>query len=148
MFLAYLTIRGKENGSDIVYTHNASGEKYTVGKVGEWISLQFRVYENKLEVIADETLVGTFEGTWKSAAAVATSAYDNLQVTVCMQNKGDYYFDNLYLYHICDSELGGSDDEPKQQGSEVPFYVACGALALLSVASIAIVVIIRVKEKK
>ena len=120
MFLAYLTIRGKENGSDIVYTHNASGEKYTVGKVGEWISLQFRVYDTKLEVVADDTLIGTFEGTWKSAAAVATSAYDNLQVTVCMQNKGDYYFDNLYVRHICDSELGGGsgDSGETDDGSE------------------------------
>ena len=43
--------------------------------------------------------------------------------------------------------LGGSDDEPKEMGSEVPFYVACGLLAALSVASIATVIIIRAKEK-
>ena len=43
--------------------------------------------------------------------------------------------------------IGGSD-EPEEEGSEVPFYVACGALAALSVASIATVVTIRIKEKR
>lgn len=44
--------------------------------------------------------------------------------------------------------LGGADDETKEKGSEVPFYVACGALAVLSVASVATVVTIRIKEKR
>ncbi|MBR3686584.1 MAG: hypothetical protein IKL66_03775 [Clostridia bacterium] len=43
--------------------------------------------------------------------------------------------------------IGGSD-EPEEEGSEVPFYVACGALVALSVASIATVVTIRIKQKR
>lgn len=44
--------------------------------------------------------------------------------------------------------IGGTDGETKEKGSEVPFYVACGALAALSVASVATVVTIRIKEKR
>lgn len=44
--------------------------------------------------------------------------------------------------------IGGSNDEPKEKGSEIPFYVACGSLAALSVASVATVITIRIKEKR
>ena len=107
MFLAYLTLLGKDNGSDIIYRHNTAGDKYVVGKVGEWISIQIRVYDNKLELIVGETLVETFEGTWNNATAEAATAYDNLRITVCKGNQGDFYFDNLYVHHVYDSELGG-----------------------------------------
>ncbi len=43
--------------------------------------------------------------------------------------------------------VGGSEDEPKENGSEVPFYAACISLAALSVTSVVVVVVIRIKEK-
>lgn len=42
---------------------------------------------------------------------------------------------------------GSDDEEQKDTGSQVPFYIACAALAGLSVASIVTVVIIRIKSK-
>ena len=49
-------------------------------------------------------------------------------------------------------DLGGvlppaNPSDQKPQGSQVPFYIACGALAALSVASIVVVVIIKIKTR-
>lgn len=44
-------------------------------------------------------------------------------------------------------DIEGSEEEEVDAGSQVPFYIACVALAGLSVASIVTVVIIRVKSK-
>lgn len=41
----------------------------------------------------------------------------------------------------------GGDEEPVETGSQMPFYIACGVLAGLSLASIATVVVIRIKCK-
>lgn len=44
--------------------------------------------------------------------------------------------------------IGGDTNTPTDKGSELPFHIACGSLAALSVASIASVVTIRAKDKK
>lgn len=44
-------------------------------------------------------------------------------------------------------DIEGSDEEKVDTGSQVPFYIACAALAGLSVASIITVVIIRIRNK-
>ncbi len=42
---------------------------------------------------------------------------------------------------------GGDGQPPESEGSKLPFYIACAGLALLSLSSIASVLIIRAKEK-
>ncbi len=41
----------------------------------------------------------------------------------------------------------GPSGEQTPQGSQVPFYIACGALATLSVASIVVIVVIKIKTR-
>ncbi len=41
----------------------------------------------------------------------------------------------------------GTGEEPAETGSQMPFYIACVALAGLSIASIAVVIEIRIREK-
>ena len=48
--------------------------------------------------------------------------------------------------NIGDSDLLGTDDAEKK-GSEMPFYIACACLALLSLLSVATVVVIRTKNR-
>lgn len=47
--------------------------------------------------------------------------------------------------------IGGIDDpsssDKTPQGSQMPFYIACGALAALSIASIVIVIVIKIKSR-
>ena len=44
--------------------------------------------------------------------------------------------------------IGGDTNTPTDKGSELPFQIACGSLAALSVASVTSVVAIKIKDKK
>ncbi len=116
-FLPYFSIK---EDSLITFKHNVGGNSYEIGKIGEWISIQIRIYDDTLELVVNGELVDTFSGTWKSVAAPAVSAYSNLQIIVCMGNQGDFYFDNMYVHHLCDSELGDSEGGDTPDNPDTP----------------------------
>jgi hypothetical protein len=80
------------------------------------------------ETTAEET---TEEDTTEESTETETSSEDETKSEV-----------------ILPGGIGGDTNTPTDKGSELPFHIACGSLAALSVASIASVVTIRVKDKK
>lgn len=122
-------------GGDVEET---SEESETIGFLPPWDDTETSAEE--------ETTIPQYDNTDETTSVVIESTTEEPSVEETTTENGEE--DTKTEIPTAPGELGGSDDEPKQQGSEIPFYIACGVLAALSVASIATVAVIKAGEKR
>ena len=115
-------------------TEERTEEETTEETVPEYVNTE-EPTEETTEDVTEETAESTSDATTEEPSQEETAPEESED-----ESKSEIT--------IIPGGIGGSGDEPEEKGSEMPFYIACGALALLSVASISTVTAIRIKEKR
>jgi len=107
-------------------------------------------YENTEEKLPEES---TEEASKDTAEATTEATTEETTEETTEDSSDESNSDNgeensKHEIPIKPGGVGGTGDVPTDNGSEMPFYIACGSLGALSIASVATVVTIKAKEKR